>query len=112
MRESSELARRLDVSLMRLRVTVSSQACYRVAPTFVTGPPPWRVSVMRSLVVGELHAARRPDRGQPQRGRLRPRHRPLRLLSGRMITNDAPQPGTLLYTAFRRNMPAGVKEFT
>src|SRR5262245_32793266 len=36
--------------LARLRVTVSSQACYRVAPTFVTGPPPRKVSVMRSLV--------------------------------------------------------------
>ena len=28
------------------------------------------------------------------------------------FTPDAPEPGTLLYTAFRRNMPAGVKEFT
>jgi hypothetical protein len=28
------------------------------------------------------------------------------------FTSDAPAPGTLLYTAFRRNMPAGVKEFT
>lgn len=28
------------------------------------------------------------------------------------FTNDAPEPGTLLYTAFRRNIPAGVKELT
>ena len=28
------------------------------------------------------------------------------------FTDEAPVPGTLLYTAFRRNMPPGVKEFT
>lgn len=28
------------------------------------------------------------------------------------FTDEAPTPGTLLYTAFRRNMPPGVKEFT
>jgi hypothetical protein len=28
------------------------------------------------------------------------------------FTDQAPPPGTLLYTAFRRNMPPGVKEFT
>ena len=28
------------------------------------------------------------------------------------FTDQAPTPGTLLYTAFRRNMPPGVKEFT
>jgi hypothetical protein len=28
------------------------------------------------------------------------------------FTDEPPEPGTLLYTAFRRNMPAGVKEFT
>jgi hypothetical protein len=50
MREPSERARRLDISMKRLRVTALSQACYRVTSTFVTGPSPWRVSVMRSLV--------------------------------------------------------------
>ncbi len=28
------------------------------------------------------------------------------------FTDEPPAPGTLLYTAFRRNMPPGVKEFT
>ena len=28
------------------------------------------------------------------------------------FTEEAPAPGTLLFTAFRRNMPSGVKEFT
>jgi hypothetical protein len=62
----------------------------------------------------------KPRRDQPPRPTPRPAP-PALNLSGieaaslvkfAYFTSDAPKPGTLLYTAFRRNMPAGVKEFT
>jgi hypothetical protein len=61
-----------------------------------------------------------PRRDEPER----PSHRPTpaaRSLSGieaaslvkfAYFTDEPPPVGTLLYTAFRRNMPPGVKEFT
>jgi hypothetical protein len=62
----------------------------------------------------------RPRREQPRQAPRRPTP-PALQLSGieaaslvkfAYFTNEAPTPGTLLYTAFRRNMPPGVKEFT
>jgi hypothetical protein len=61
-----------------------------------------------------------PRRDQPRRptGRPTPAARSLSgieaasLVKFAYFTDEAPEPGTLLYTAFRRNMPPGVKEFT
>ncbi|HEX7213801.1 MAG TPA: hypothetical protein VF578_06300, partial [Methylomirabilota bacterium] len=61
-----------------------------------------------------------PRRDQPPRPMPRPAPRALNLsgieaaslVKFAYFTSDAPEAGTLLYTAFRRNMPAGVKEFT
>src|SRR5512144_69361 len=62
----------------------------------------------------------RPKREQPRHVPRRPTP-PALHLSGieaaslvkfAYFTEGAPAPGTLLFTAFRRNMPSGVKEFT
>lgn len=62
--------------------------------------------------------ANQPRREQPRRPERRPTPAP-RSLSGieaaslvkfAYFTDEAPAPGTLLYTAYRRNMPAGITE--